>query len=103
MGPRGYRAAQIEGGYALERLHLAAFASEVGATGLTFYDADVSALCGVSSAVMTEVAFGLPAYRALQGRLGREPAKIAGHAFDLMSERWKELEAARSTAGRAGG
>jgi SagB-type dehydrogenase family enzyme len=102
LGPRCYRAAQIEGGYALERLHLAAFASEVGATGLTFYDAGVSALCGVSSAVMTEVAFGLPAYRAVQGRLGNGPAKVAGHAFDLMSERWKELEAARSAAGRAG-
>ena len=103
LGPRGYRAAQIEGGYTLERLHLAAYASEIGATGLTFYDADVLALCGESSAVMTEVAFGLPAYRALQGRLGTEPAKITGHAFDLMSERWKELEAARAAAGRAVG
>ena len=36
LGARGYRAAQLEGGVAAERLQLAAFALGFGATGLTF-------------------------------------------------------------------
>jgi SagB-type dehydrogenase family enzyme len=101
FGPRGYRAAQLEGGYALERLHLAAFAVGTGATGLTFFDDEVSALCGTSSGVMTEVAVGKPAYRAKRGGLGEDAVKISGRAFELMSERWKELEEARKADGRA--
>src|SRR5205814_6843375 len=54
------RAAQVEGGYVLERLHLAAYALEVGATGLTFFDDAVASLCGVKTSVMTEVAVGRP-------------------------------------------
>jgi hypothetical protein len=37
-GARGYRAAQLEGGVAAERLQLVAFALGFGATGLTFLD-----------------------------------------------------------------
>ena len=39
LGDRGYRAAQLEAGLAAGRLYLAAYAhSDLGATGLTFYD-----------------------------------------------------------------
>ena len=91
LGPRGYRAAQVEGGHVLERLHLAAYALEVGATGLTFFDDAVASLCGVRTSVMTEVAVGRPAYRAKRGGLGKDATMIQGRAFDLWQERMREL------------
>jgi len=72
-GARGYRAAQLEGGVAAERLQLAAFALGVGATGLTFLDDDVSAFFGTRAAPMLSVAVGVPAYRA---RPGMRPAQL---------------------------
>jgi nitroreductase len=68
LGARGYRAAQLEGGVAAERLQLAAFALGVGATGLTFLDDDVSAFFSTRAAPMLTVAVGVPAYRARPGR-----------------------------------
>ena len=43
FGNRGYRAAQLEGGIIGGKLYLAAYAQRLGATGLTFYDDDVTA------------------------------------------------------------
>jgi SagB-type dehydrogenase family enzyme len=68
LGARGYRAAQLEGGVAAERLQLAAFALGVGATGLTFLDDEVSAFFGTRAAPMLTVAVGVPAYRARPGK-----------------------------------
>jgi Nitroreductase family len=73
LGARGYRAAQLEGGVAAERLQLAAFALGLGATGLTFLDDEVSAYFGTRAAPMLTVAVGVPAYRA---RPGRRPAQL---------------------------
>jgi SagB-type dehydrogenase family enzyme len=73
LGARGYRAAQLEGGVAAERLQLAAFALGVGATGLTFLDDEVSAFFGIRAAPMLTVAVGVPAYRA---RPGRRPTQL---------------------------
>jgi SagB-type dehydrogenase family enzyme len=73
LGARGYRAAQLEGGVAAERLQLAAFALGVGATGLTFLDDEVSAYFGTRATPMLTVAVGVPAYRA---RPGRRPAQL---------------------------
>jgi SagB-type dehydrogenase family enzyme len=73
LGARGYRAAQLEGGVAAERLQLAAFTLGVGATGLTFLDDDVSAFFGTRAAPMLTVAVGMPAYRA---RPGRRPTQL---------------------------
>lgn len=42
LGNRGYRAAQLEAGIRAGRLYLGAYAQRLGATGLTFYDDDVS-------------------------------------------------------------
>ena len=39
---RGYRAAQLEGGITGGRLYLAAYAQRFGATGLTFFDDEVT-------------------------------------------------------------
>jgi SagB-type dehydrogenase family enzyme len=40
-GNRGYRAAQLEAGIIGGRIYLGAYAQQLGATGLTFYDDDV--------------------------------------------------------------
>jgi SagB-type dehydrogenase family enzyme len=42
FGNRGYRAAQLEAGILGGKLYLAAYAQHLGATGLTFYDDDVT-------------------------------------------------------------
>ena len=42
FGNRGYRAAQLEAGILGGKLYLAAYAQQLGATGLTFYDDDVT-------------------------------------------------------------
>jgi SagB-type dehydrogenase family enzyme len=43
FGNRGYRAAQLEAGLTGGKLYLAAYAQGLGATGLTFFDDDVTA------------------------------------------------------------
>ena len=43
LGNRGYRAVQLEAGLLGGRLYLSAYAQRLGATGLTFYDDDVTA------------------------------------------------------------
>src|SRR5262249_28325750 len=43
FGNRGYRATQLEAGIIGGRLYIAAYAQRFGATGLTFYDDDVTA------------------------------------------------------------
>jgi SagB-type dehydrogenase family enzyme len=42
FGNRGYRAAQLEGGITGGRMYLAAYAQRFGATGLTFFDDEVT-------------------------------------------------------------
>jgi nitroreductase len=42
LGNRGYRAVQLEAGMIGGKLYLAAYAQRLGATGLTFYDDDVT-------------------------------------------------------------
>jgi SagB-type dehydrogenase family enzyme len=66
FGNRGYRAAQLEGGITGGKLYLAAYAQRVGATGLTFYDDDVTAFFSPHAAgksVMFLTALGIPARR----------------------------------------
>jgi SagB-type dehydrogenase family enzyme len=50
FGERGYRVAQMAGGIAGERLELAATAQNLGATGLTFFDDEVTAFFEPASA-----------------------------------------------------
>jgi SagB-type dehydrogenase family enzyme len=66
FGNRGYRAAEIEGGIIGGKLYLAAYAQRVGATGLTFYDDDVTAFFSPHAAgksIMFLTAVGHPARR----------------------------------------
>ncbi len=66
FGNRGYRAAQLEAAMIGGKLYLAAYALRLGATGLTFYDDDVTAFFSPHAAgksVMFLVALGKPARR----------------------------------------
>ncbi|MCX8072724.1 MAG: SagB/ThcOx family dehydrogenase [Candidatus Binatia bacterium] len=66
LGNRGYRAAQLEGGIAGGKIYLAAFSLGIGATGLTFFDDDVTSFFsphGAGKSVMFLTAVGKPARR----------------------------------------
>jgi SagB-type dehydrogenase family enzyme len=58
LGARGYRAAQLESGICAGRIYLGATAQDLGATGLTFYDDEVSAFFAVGTSPMLCVALG---------------------------------------------
>jgi SagB-type dehydrogenase family enzyme len=63
FGDRGYRAAQLEAAIVGGKLYLAAYALGLGATGLTFFDEDVSRFFSPHAegkAVMFLVALGRP-------------------------------------------
>jgi SagB-type dehydrogenase family enzyme len=61
LGDRGYRAAQLEGAIEGGKLYLSAYALGLGATGLTFFDDDVSRFFDVPNhAVMFLTAIGHP-------------------------------------------
>ncbi len=63
LGPRAYRAAQLEAGIVAGRIYLGAYACRFGATGLTFYDDQVRSFFGTMAEPMLAVALGHPARR----------------------------------------
>jgi SagB-type dehydrogenase family enzyme len=68
LGDRGYRAAQLEAAIAGGNAYLAAFALGFGATGLTFFDDDVTDFFAPDAAgksVLFLMAIGRPARRAV--------------------------------------
>lgn len=85
LGPRGYRAAQFEAGVAAGRLQLAAFTLGLGATGLTFFDDEVSKAFATDAACLLVTSVGLPAYRSVPGGRPGEPAELA--RFDTLMAR----------------
>ena len=65
-GNRGYRAAQLEAGIIGGKLYLAAYAQRLGASGLTFFDDDVTTFFSPHAegkSVMFLVALGVPLRR----------------------------------------
>ena len=65
-GNRGYRAAQLEAGIVGGKMYLSAYAQRLGASGLTFFDDDVTNFFSPHAeglAVMFLVALGVPARR----------------------------------------
>jgi SagB-type dehydrogenase family enzyme len=66
FGNRGYRAAQLEAAIMGGKLYLAAYAQRLGASGLTFFDDDVTEFFSPHAAgksVMFLIALGKPAKR----------------------------------------
>jgi Nitroreductase family len=72
-GARGYRSALLEAGTAMGRLQLAAYALGHGASGITFYDDEVSAVLGTEASPMLVTTVGVPSYRP---RPGKRPAQM---------------------------
>jgi SagB-type dehydrogenase family enzyme len=72
-GPRGYRSALLEAGTTMGRLQLAAYALGHGASGITFYDDEVSAFLRTEASPMLVTTVGVPDYRP---RPGKRPAEM---------------------------
>jgi hypothetical protein len=85
LGPRGYRAAQLEAGVAAGRLQLAAFTLGLGATGLTFFDDEVSRAFATDATCLLVTSVGVPAYRSVPGGRPGEPTELA--RFDAVMTR----------------
>ena len=77
--PRAYRAAQLQAGVASGRAALAAFAAGAGATGLTFFDDQVSAFFRTELSCMLVTAVGVPAYRNKPGGTPGQPVELTGY------------------------
>ena len=75
---RGYREAQLAAGMVEGRLHLAAYALGVTATGMTFYDSEVPGLIGESDDVigLLFTCVGVPEYRSRAGGLPGAPTSV---------------------------
>ena len=66
LGPRGYRASQLDASTTAGRLYLSAYALGLGASGLTFFDDEVTEFFrphSTGKSVMFLVLLGAPAYR----------------------------------------
>ena len=73
---RGYREAQLGAGRVEGRLHVAAYALGLGATGMTFYDSAVESLLGQPLAGLIVTCVGVPTYRNRRGGRPGAPVKI---------------------------
>jgi len=67
LDDRGYREANLDAGLVSGRLHLAAFALGIGATGMTFVDSEIPALLGETLAGLLLTCVGVPTYRHRPG------------------------------------
>jgi hypothetical protein len=81
LDDRGYREAQLEAGLVSGRLHLAAFALGVGASGMTFLDPAIPPLLGEPLAGLLLTCIGVPAYRHRPG--GSPGAPVQMHPLKL--------------------
>jgi SagB-type dehydrogenase family enzyme len=75
-GARAYRVAQLEAGIAAGRLALCASALGAGATGLTFFDREVSAHFGTLASPMLATAVGIPAAPPVPGGTPGSPFEL---------------------------
>jgi SagB-type dehydrogenase family enzyme len=76
LDDRGYREAQLGAGIVEGRLHLAAYALGIGASGMTFYDSEIAGLLGAPLAGLLFTCVGVPAYRNKRGGRPGEPAAV---------------------------
>jgi hypothetical protein len=76
IGDRGYREAQMEAGIIEGRLHLAAYALGIGASGMTFLDSEIEGLLGERLAGLLFTCVGVPAYPNKAGGMPGAPVSI---------------------------
>jgi SagB-type dehydrogenase family enzyme len=75
-GPRGYRSALLEAGTVMGRFQLAAYALGHGASGITFYDDEVSAFLRTAASPMLVTTVGVPSYRPRPGKRAAEMERL---------------------------
>jgi nitroreductase len=75
LDDRGYREAQLAAGLVGGRLHLAAYALGIGASGMTFLDSEIAGLLGEPLGALLFTCVGVPAYRNKRG--GRPGAPVS--------------------------
>jgi SagB-type dehydrogenase family enzyme len=73
LDDRGYREAQLDAGIVEGRLHLAAYAQGLGASGMTFLDSEIPALVGEPLIGLLFTCIGVPTYRTRPGGAPGEP------------------------------
>ncbi len=76
LDDREYREAQLTAGLVEGRLHLAAYALGVGASGMTFLDSEVPALLGAPLDALLFTCVGVPEYKPKVGGLPGAPTEF---------------------------
>jgi SagB-type dehydrogenase family enzyme len=76
LSDHGYREAQLDAGMVEGRLHLAAYALGIGASGMTFLDSVVPDLLGEPLAALLFTCVGVPAYRNKRGGTAGKPVPV---------------------------
>jgi SagB-type dehydrogenase family enzyme len=74
---RGYREAQLGAGIVEGRLHLAAYALDIGASGMTFADSEIEPLLCDPLGALLFTCVGVPTYRTRPGGSPGEPKPTA--------------------------
>ena len=77
LDDRGYRDAQLDAGIVEGRLHLAAYALGIGASGMTFLDSEIPALLGEPLAALLFTCVGVPHHRTKRAGTPRDPADVS--------------------------
>ena len=104
LDDRGYREAQLASGIVEGRLHLAAYALGIGASGMTFLDSEIEALLGEPLAALLFTCVGVPTYRNKGGGKPGEPASVVVPMPGLTPPpdlRRRDAEPARCTGERS--
>jgi SagB-type dehydrogenase family enzyme len=78
LDDRSYREAQLDAGIVEGRLHLAAYALGIGASGMTFLDSEIPALLGAPLLGLLFTCVGVPTYRTRTGGAPGRPRHLAG-------------------------
>jgi hypothetical protein len=83
LDDRAYREAQPAAGLVEGRLHLAAYAQDAGASGMTFLDSEIPALLGEQVDGLLFTCVGMPEYASKPGGSPRSPAAFRQAALRL--------------------
>jgi hypothetical protein len=76
LDDREYRAAQLAAGIVEGRLHLAAYALGLGASGMSFLDSEIQPLLGIPVAGLLFTCVGVPTYHNTAGGRPGEPVAV---------------------------
>jgi hypothetical protein len=77
LDDRGYREAQLDAGMVEGRLHLAAYALGIAASGMTFLDSEIPALLEAPLAALLFTCVGVPFHRTKRPGAPRAPADVS--------------------------